>query len=232
MNVKNLSTTSSSSDIDQFLTKVEARPPMQSGGAQGRLIFSLDATASRQPTWDQATRLQYDMFTQTSGITQLDLQLVYYRGFNECRASSWINSADKLAALMNKIQCQAGRTQIARVLQHGLAEARLKPVNALVFVGDCMEEDIDSLGNLAGQLKLLGLPLFIFQEGRDAVASAAFNSLAQLAGGAHCRFDHSSAAQLGQLLNAVAVYAAGGRNALANLVDASPQAQALLEQLR
>jgi len=224
-------TRSDTSDIDQFLKQVDNTALAASADGRGRLIFAMDATASRQPTWDQAISLQADMFLNTKGIGDLDVQLVYFRGMGECRASKWVNNALSLTSLMTKVTCLAGKTQIARILKHGIGEAKTRPVQAMVYVGDCMEEDIDALGNLAGQLKLLGLPVFIFQEGFDPVASVAFSDLAKLSGGAHCRFDQSSAAQLGQLLNAVAVYATGGKKALQRLSGKSTSAAKLLEQL-
>jgi len=221
-------------DINQFLDAVESTPlatPADTGQA-GRLIFALDATASRQATWDQASALQADMFTKTKGLSALALQLVYFRGYDECRASPWLDTSASLLRMMNKISCVAGRTQINRVLKHALAEAKQQPVQAMVLIGDAMEENVDLLGELAGQLKILGLPVFIFQEGYDPAASMAFKQIAQISGGAHCRFDQHSAQQLGQLLNAVAVYAAGGREALKLLcTQGSKQANILLEQL-
>lgn len=218
-------------DINQFLDAVKSTPISTSGQA-GKLIFALDATASRQATWDAACALQADMFTKTQGLSDLTLQLVYFRGFDECRASPWLNNSASLLRMMNKITCVAGRTQIDRVLKHALAETKQQPVQAMVFIGDSMEENVDLLGEMAGQLKILGLPVFIFQEGYDPTASMAFKHIAQLSGGAHCRFDQSSAHQLGQLLNAVAVYAAGGREALKRLsTQGSKQADMLLEQL-
>jgi hypothetical protein len=223
---------SSRSEVDAFLAAVNQTPPVSTGNARGRLVFALDATASRQRTWDRAMSLQSTMFIHTRGIGSLDVQLVYYRGYDECRASKWLDNPDKVIALMRKVKCQAGHTQIGRVLKHALAECRVKPVQALVFIGDCVEEQLDELGNLAGQARLLGLPVFIFQEGHEPRASNAFSQIARLSGGAHCRFDESSAQQLGDLLNAVAVYATGGRAALQRLQQqGSKQASALLEQL-
>lgn len=223
---------SSSDEVDEFLQAVKQSPPVNTGNSRGRLVFSLDATASRQATWNQAMALQTDMFVHTRGIGALDVQLVYYRGYGECRASKWLTNADQVVTLMRKVSCQAGATQINRVLKHAIAECRQSPVQALVFVGDCVEEDVDALGNLAGQARLLGLPIFIFQEGFDPNASYAFSQIAQLSGGAHCRFDQSSARQLGELLNAVAAYAAGGKQALQRLEQSgSRQAKSLLEQL-
>jgi hypothetical protein len=223
---------SNSDDVDNFLTALKNAPPASRSQSAGRLIFALDATASRQPTWDRATSMQNDMFIKTRGIGALDIQLVYYRGYCECRASKWINQPEKLLSLMKKVSCEAGRTQINRILKHALSETRSTSVQALVFVGDCVEEDIDVLGDLAGKLRISGLPVFIFQEGFDANASYAFSQIAKISGGAHCRFDHSSAAQLSELLNAVAAYAAGGKKALQALgVHGSKQAAAMLEQL-
>lgn len=221
-------------EVDSFLESVKNAPlsTTRDGDSTGQLIFALDATASRQATWDKAASLQGDMFTKTSGIAELKLQLVYFRGYGECRASPWLNKPQSLVRLMNKISCVAGQTQIARVLKHAIAETKIRQVQAMVYIGDCVEEDVDALGDLAGQLNILGLPVFIFQEGYEPVASMAFQQIAKLSGGAHCRFDHNSADQLGQLLNAVAVYAAGGRDALQQLSGrGSKQASLLLEQL-
>jgi len=230
-----ISTDNSSDEIDQFLDSVKSTPVATTAapGQAGQLIFALDATASRQATWDQASTLQADMFTKTQGLSALKLQLVYFRGYDECRASPWLDNSRSLLRMMNKITCVAGRTQIARLLKHAIAEAKQHPVQAMVFVGDAMEEDVDELGELAGELNLLGLPVFVFQEGYDMATSMAFKQIAQISGGAHCRFDANSAHQLGQLLNAVAAYAAGGRDALLRLSgNGSKQAALLLEQLR
>lgn len=223
---------SSTDEVDAFLQAVKDSPPVTSRDGRGRLIFALDATASRQATWNRAMALQTDMFVHTRGIGSLDVQLAYYRGYAECRASKWLTNADQVVAMMRKVNCQAGRTQINRILKHAIAECRQTPVQALVFVGDCVEEDVDMLGSLAGQANLLGLPVFVFQEGFDPNASYAFSQIAQLSGGAHCRFDESSARQLGELLNAVAAYAAGGKQALQRLEQAgSREAKVLLQQL-
>jgi len=200
-------------DVEAFLRAVSAMP---SAGVQGRgrLIFAMDATASREATWRDASRIQEEMFLETSRLGGLDVQLVYYRGFNECKASRWLRDADSLLAAMRKVDCIGGQTQIGRVLRHALAETRRQKVNALVFVGDCMEERVDDLCAVAGELGLLGVPVFLFHEGDDATAARAFAQLAKLTGGACCRFDAGSPQQLKALLGAVAVYAAGGRKAL------------------
>jgi hypothetical protein len=196
------------------------------------LIFAMDATMSRQPTWDMALKLQADMFIEVKAIGGLDVQLIYFRSYDECRASKWVSDPEALARLMTSIRCLGGFTQIRRVLTHARREAERQRVNALVYVGDCMEEDIDHLAALAGELGLLGVPAFMFQEGADAKAETAFREIARLTKGAYCRFDTGSAQQLRELLRAVAAYAAGGRKALENFSKGGGQGRLLLEQLK
>ncbi len=222
---------SAAEDIAAFVAKARAMSP-HAPGAKGRLVFALDATMSRQPTWDMACTLQADMFREAAAIGSLDIRLVYYRGLNECRASSWISEPTHLARLMGGIACQGGNTQIGKVLSEARREAVASGVRAVVFVGDAMEEPIDDLCARAGELGLLKVPVFMFQEGHDAVAEQAFREIARLTGGAWCRFDPGAAAQLRELLRAAAAYAAGGREALLRLSRTESGAAQLLGQMR
>jgi len=206
---------SNQSQVDAFLAKVRATPA-PAVGPRGRLIFALDATASREPTWDAAMQIQAEMFNATAALGGLDIQLVFYRGFGEFVAGPWDSRAPDMLKRMSGVFCLAGQTQIAKVLAHARAEAGRGKVGALVFIGDCVEEDVDQLGRIAGELGLLGVRAFLFHEGADAGARRAFEHIAKLTGGACCPFDRSSAGQLKDLLGAVAVYAAGGRRALEN----------------
>ena len=102
-----------------------------------------------------------------SASRPLDVQLVYFRGFGECRASKFVTDTAALKRLMTGIDCRGGQTQIGKVLSHALKEMPPK-VGALVYIGDAMEEDIDDLAVKAGDLGLRGVPVFLFQEGRDS----------------------------------------------------------------
>src|SRR3954454_18980323 len=204
-------------DIDAFLAQVRTLKPAVGAGQRGRLIFALDATMSRQPTWDTACRLQADMFREAAAIGGLNVQLVYYRGLTECRSSPWVSHAERLASLMEKIDCRGGHTQIGKIVAHARRETERTRVQALVFVGDAMEEKLDDICHAAGELGILSVPAFMFQEGDDAIAEQAFREVARLTRGAYCRFDPGAAHQLGELLRAVAAYAAGGMRALADL---------------
>lgn len=222
---------SSAAEVAAFLSQAETLAPRP--GTGGRLIFALDATMSRQPTWDRACEIQTDMFREAGAIAGLRIKLVYFRGFGECRASRWFSDGGELAAVMRRISCEGGRTQIGKVLAAALKAAGEDKVAALVYVGDCMEEDVDALCDKAGRLGLLGVPMFLFQEGHDGVAERAFREMARLTGGAYCRFDPGAARQLADLLKAVAVFASGGREALATLDrQGGAGARLLLEQIR
>ena len=203
-------------EVDAFLGKLARMPAVRAAGQPGRLLFALDATASREATWDRACAIQGEMFRETAALGGLDVQMLYYRGFGEFRATGWLSDSAALIGQMTAVRCLGGQTQIARVLRHALDESKAARVGALVFVGDCVEEDADVLGALAGELGLRGVPVFAFQEGDDAQAEQVLRQVARLSRGAWCRFDASSASQLRDLLAAVAVYAAGGRKALAD----------------
>jgi len=199
--------------VAAFLKQARALATRGSSGS-GRLILALDATMSRQPTWDMACQLQGQMFDAVGKAGALNVQLVYFRGLGECRASRFVTDTNALKDLMARIHCRGGHTQIGKVLSHALKETAREKVNALVYIGDAMEENVDDLAVKAGQLGLHGIPVFLFQEGADYLAEAAFREIARLSRGAWFRFDRNSAATLGRLLSSVAVYATGGLKAL------------------
>ncbi len=201
-------------DVAAFLETVSKLPVTKNTGERGRLIVAIDATASRQPTWDRACQLQGDMFKQAAALGGLEIQLCFYRGHGEFSFSPWYQRSADLLKRMTGVFCLGGLTQIGKVLRHAAKETKKKKVHALVFVGDCMEENVDALCHTAGQLGLLGVPVFLFHEGNDPKAASAFQQIARLSNGACCPFDASSADQLRELLQAVAVFAAGGRRAL------------------
>jgi hypothetical protein len=220
-------------EIAEFLDRVKSLGPAQTAGKRGRLIFALDATMSRQPMWDSACQLQADMFREAASIGGLDIQLVYFRGLGECGASKWVAESARLAELMSRIDCRGGHTQIGKVLSHARDENEARKVQALVFVGDAMEEAVDALCAKAGELGLRGVPVFMFQEGHDPVTEQAYREIARLSRGAYARFDAGAAHELGELLRAAAAYAAGGMKALQNMsAQADRGAQKLLAQLK
>lgn len=218
--------------IAAFLEAARRAPAPVAETARGRMIFALDATMSRQPTWDLAQRLQGRMFQAAAGLGGLDVQLVYFRGMSECRASGFVSGGQGLADLMGRIAVRGGATQLRKVLAHARDEAKRARVGALVFVGDAMEEEIEPILGLAGELALAGVRAFMFQEGDDATARRAFKEIARLTDGAYSAFDAGAATRLEALLRAAAAYAAGGRAALEAQAIEDGHARALLAQMR
>ncbi|GGK39924.1 VWA domain-containing protein [Salinarimonas ramus] len=217
--------------VDAFLEEARALAPAPPREGRGRLVFALDATMSRQPTWDLACGLQAQMFETTSAVGGLDVQLLYFRGLGECRASRWVGEPKALTSLMTGLEVRGGQTQIARALSHVRKEAREGRVDAFVYVGDAFEDEIDTVCARAGELGLLGVKGFVFQEGRDPNAERGLREIAKLTGGAYARFDAGAAETLAGLLRAAAAYASGGRDGLARLAAREPQARSLLADM-
>ncbi|QSP94799.1 VWA domain-containing protein [Marinobacter salinisoli] len=233
MSDKELRTKSDKQSIDQFIQQVRNLPKPAAGGSPGRLIFALDATASREATWDQACHLQSELFLATRDLGGLAIQLCYYRGFSEFKATGFVAETGQLLDLMNGVACRGGRTQIARLLAHVLKETRAEPVRAVVFIGDCCEEPVDDLCHSAGELGLLKTPVFMFHEGSDPHARAVFQQVSKLSGGAYAPFDRNSPQVLKDLMAAVAVYASGGAKALQDFSSrSSAEVRRLTRQIR
>ena len=218
---------SSKNEVQNFLQKL-AKTRVTSGDA--RLVFSLDATASRQAAWDVASQLQTEMFASTQALGGLQVQLCYFRGFGEFFSSPWQSDPDALLNTMMGITCQAGTTQLERLLRHVIAENDRNKVKCVVYIGDAMEENIDILAQLSGKLGLLNIPLFMFQERGDPIARQAYLEMSRLSGGAYSQFDAGSADQLKELLKAVAIYAAGGLKALQGFSKKANKTVKLLAQ--
>ena len=66
-----------------------------------RMIFAMDATGSREPTWEMAGKLHREMGAALGSLT---LQLVFFGG-TECKASGWVVGGQRLAELMTKVRC-------------------------------------------------------------------------------------------------------------------------------
>lgn len=215
-------------DVNRFLQNVEKHALVKA--ATNRLIFALDATASREATWDLASNLHAEVF-HAAKDANLAVQLVHFGGYNQFRASTWNSSADALLRHMQQVRCLGGMTQIGRVLSHILKEAsRDKTVKAAVYIGDMCEEPLVEIMSLAGQLGLRQTPVFVFQEHNDRYATEVFRTIAERSGGAHMPFDSGSASQLAELLKAAVVYATEGIDAVKRI--SSPTTRRLIAQIK
>lgn len=220
-----------SGEVDAFLSDIHAVEVIAPQIQPAKLIFALDATMSRAPTWALARKLQSEMFLAADESGKLEVQVVFFRGQFELRKSAWTTSPAALGDKMAGVQCQAGATQIGRVLRHISTTAAQQDIKAAVYIGDAVEENPGTLSDLAAQLGLVGVRLFMFQEGQDRRVERAMRDMARLSGGAYAQFNHKSAEHLKTLLRAVGAYAAGGHAALKALAGSNAQAAALLSQL-
>src|SRR5215472_6103435 len=96
---------SKQAEVEAFLKQVAAMPALRPASGRGRLVFALDATASREPTWTRACQIQAEMFQATESLGGLEIQLVFYRGLDECKASRWLSRAKDLLAAMRRVEC-------------------------------------------------------------------------------------------------------------------------------
>jgi hypothetical protein len=201
-----------------------ARPP-------GRLIVALDLTGSREASLKQARIATAAMFDAIKQVGAIQVQLVYYRGLLECRASKWHAAATEVTKPMLGLSCKAGRTQIARVLKMALKE---KDVSGVVFVGDHCEENPDELIGLA---RKLGKPMFIFHECSDhdecsLEAKPVFQGMAEASGGVYVEFKPDSGEVLREVLSSVAAFSAAGREGVKQIMAAkTPEARQLQARL-
>ena len=233
-----MSTNSTHSTHNQLSTLMAAAK-RRVESTRGKLIFGFDATASREPTWQRAQELQREMFKATSA---LEVQLAVFFG-SDLQFSGWESDPSVLQFLMSQIQCQAGSTQIQRLLRHIMdenAKTPSRPVNAFVFIGDTFEESfahnqIRALAKALGDLNIRGF--FFLERGTSAwerefstKTESIYRELATLSHGAYADFDQSSAKFLADLLASVAAFSAGGFAALAN--RDSEAARLLLTQMK
>jgi hypothetical protein len=198
--------------VEEFLAKAEFDP----APTRKRLIFAIDATASRQPTWDAASEVQGQMFLEAGRYGGLDIQLVYFRGWDEMKATGWFGSSMPLVNAMSGVTCRTGHTQLAKVLRHVAREHEKAPVAAVILIGDCCEEPLSDLHEPATALGRAKVPVYTFLEGDIPEGRDAFSLIAEATGGALIPLDANSPNQLRDLLGAVAAYVVGGVEALAD----------------
>jgi hypothetical protein len=212
--------------VSDFLSKIQA-------SQRGRIAFIIDATGSRERAWDAASQLQGEMFSEAAKLGGLEMQITYFGGLSNVASSNWTSDARELQHFMGRVRCDSGHTKYARALAYVRDEHRRQPINAVILIGDMLEEEPRTLYDAAGGL---GTPCFCFQEGNDfsypeALAlREAFTEMARLTKGAYYAFDSNSIAQLRELLRAVAAFAVGGLTALADLRTDS--ARKLLGQMK
>jgi hypothetical protein len=155
------------------------------------------------------------------------VQLIYFRGAHECSHSPWLSDAQELQRMMGRVRCEGGYTKYLKAFEHIRKEHARQKINAVVVVGDAMEE---VPGALYDAVSGLGVPFFLFQEGNLPDVTECFKEMARLTRGAYERFDPGAIERLRDLLKAVAAFAVGGLTALAD--QHTDSARKLLGQMK
>ena len=184
---------------------------------RGRLMFALDATASREPTWAIARDLQAKMFREAAPIGRLDCPAGLLSGRRVPSVEMGVKrgatrATDEPDRLSGRLYADwqgpracTSRDRESRQSRHWYSSATP------------WKRTSSTLAAMAGKLGTQGVPIFLFQEGRDAAVRSAFRLLALKSGGAYFEFnpDASRAVeQLSEQLNAVARLAVGDAEAL------------------
>jgi hypothetical protein len=192
-----------------------------------RIAIVIDATQSREATWDNAAQLQAEMFSEAAKLGGLQMQVTYFRGPSEVRSSGWTGDARVLQEFMGRVRCDSGHTKYARAFSHVRQEHQRQPINAVIVIGDALEEIPSTLYDAVAGLRV---PFFMFQEGDDPQVRAAFEKIRDLTKGAYCAFNTGAIAQLREYLQGVVVYTTGGVAALSDL--RTEGARKLLQQVK
>lgn len=229
MNDKNLP---SMPEKKAFLDKIGAiaKRPDQSKIAAAlrkdppKLLFSMDATASREATWDIAQDLTQSMFDQIPG--GLKIALAYHGGGRLKEVSEFRSDVQYFKKKVSEVSCDPGTTALCEILDHAANERGL---SALIYIGDAYEEG--DYKALARELKLRKIPCFFFLEGQDPTAKRAFSEIAEITSGAVFPFDMASLEKAKARLDAIAAFAAGGMQLLKEKAASLPAASELLKLL-
>lgn len=199
-----------------------------------RLVFSMDATASREGSWNIAKEITGAMFEAVPD--ELDVALVYHGGGRLQEMTPFSSNAKTFLDKVHSVRCRAGRTALNAILAKAVEVSRLK---ALIYVGDCFEESPQEAMDLAQQLKLKGVRCFLFHDESSAgsgydveTARRVFQEIARITGGAVLPFDENAPDLVKALLEAIAIYAAQGMKALESKIRALPAARLLLDQMK
>jgi len=207
-----------------------AEPPAEAGDpVRPRLVFAVDATASREPAWAAARQVTDALVKALPG--ELDVALAVHGGSRVHTFTGFTNDAATLRDRAAGVTCQAGLTRLLPILAASLKQ---RAVRVIVYIGDVFEESLPNGRRLADELAERGTKLIVLHDTSDRAArrdAEYFWDLAKRTGGCVLPFDASAPGRLRDLLSAVAVYAVGGEKLLRERRHALPGAVALLEHL-
>jgi hypothetical protein len=194
-----------------------------------RLIFAVDATASREPAWAAARLVTDALFKALPG--ELDVALAVHGGSRVRIFTDFTNNPAALRDQAAGVVCQAGMTRLLPILEGSVKRTGIRVV---VYIGDVFEESVTHGRRLADTMGQRGTKLIVLHDTADPAArrdAEIFWDLAKRTNGCVLPFDANASGRLRDLLSAVAVYAVGGEKLLRERQHALPGAVALLQHL-
>jgi hypothetical protein len=223
-------TASASTAAALFSVLRHAEPPMETiTPARPRLVFAVDATASREPAWAAARQVTDALVKALPG--QLDVALAVHGGSRVHTFTPFTSNAATLRDRAAGVACQAGMTRLLPILS---ASLKHPAVRVVIYIGDVFEESVIQGRRLADNMGQRGTKLIVLHDTADPAArldAEVFWDLAKRTGGCVLPFNASASGRLRELLSAVAVYAVGGETLLQERARDLPGAIALLEHL-
>jgi hypothetical protein len=204
-------------------------PPDTHAPARPRLVFAVDATASREPAWAAARQVTDALVKALPG--ELDVALAVHGGSRVHTFTPFTNDPSTLRDHAAGVTCQAGLTRLLPILSAGL---KAPSVRVVVYIGDVFEESLAHGRLLADTMGRQSIRLIVLHDTVDPGArrdAEVFWDLARRTGGCVLPFDANAPGRLRDLLSAVAVYAVGGEKLLRERRHTLPGAVALLEHL-
>jgi hypothetical protein len=207
-----------------------AEPPVENGTPpRPRLIFAVDATASREQAWAAARQVTDTLVKALPG--ELDVALAVHGGSRVHTFTAFTNNAATLRDRAAGVTCEAGLTRLLPILS---ASVRRPAIRVVVYIGDVFEESLPEGRRLADAMGEQGTKLIVLHDTADPAArrdAEMFWDLARRTGGCVLPFDASASSRLRDLLSAVAVYAVGGEKLLRDRRHALPGSVTLLKHL-
>ncbi len=207
-----------------------AEPPAEAGPPRRpRLVFAVDATASREPAWAAARQVTDALVKALPG--ELDVALAVHGGTRVHTFTAFTNDATMLRDRAAGVTCEAGLTRMLPILSASLKQPAVRVV---VYIGDVFEESLLQGRQLADAMGRQGTKLIVLHDTSDHAAARSaelFWDLAKRTGGCVLPFEASASGKLRDLLSAVAVYAVGGEKLLRARQQSLPGAVMLLDHL-
>jgi hypothetical protein len=178
----------------------------------------LDATASRSYSWELSRTLTAAMFNAIPG--ELDIALAWHAGTKLQEITTFSSDAAPFTNAIRSMRTESGQTRLNEIL--AAATKMTPPIRVFVYVGDCYEEDEKEAYIYARRLNRIHTTCFFFHDASstdaynqnyiDALATAktVFENIVAITGGMVLPFTRNAPDEIKNLLEAIAVYAAGG----------------------